>query len=64
MKDCELEARWRDQQLEDNGLLDPGQPTETAHILYTRRMRAPFTALERQLIRSAVLVQTRRDHVG
>ncbi len=51
MKDREIEGRWRDQQLVENGLLDPGESTETAHIDYTKRMRKPFTPIERQLIR-------------
>lgn len=53
-QDAQDEARWRDRQLEENGLLDPDQPTETAHVEYTRAMRREFTPLERQLIRQAL----------
>lgn len=53
-KDTEHEAQWRDSQLFENGLLDPGQPTETASIDYNRCMRKPFTLLERQMIRYAL----------
>lgn len=46
------EANWRDLQLEKFGLLDEGQPTETAHNEYVERMSAPFTAVERRMIRA------------
>lgn len=59
MKDSEIEMRWRDQQLEENGLLDPDQPTETATIDYQRRMRAEFTPIERQMIRWAIFGEDR-----
>lgn len=55
MSDVEIEARWRDQQLEENGLLDPGESTETAHYDYVKRMRAEFTPAERQMIRYVLL---------
>ena len=51
MADAEIEARWRDHQLKDNGLLDPGQSTETAHNDYTKCMQAEFTPAERQMLR-------------
>lgn len=51
MKDAETEARWRDQQLVENGLLDEGESTETAHNDYIKEMRKPFTGIERQMLR-------------
>jgi len=54
MTDAEIETRWRDEQLKENGLLDHDQPTETAHNDYTKRMRTEFTPVERQMIRFIV----------
>lgn len=51
MSEAELEARVRDQRLQDDGLLDPDQPTETAHKDHVRRMKDQFTPTERRLIR-------------
>ena len=56
MSDAEIEARRRDQQIEENGLLDPGQSTETAHNDYTKRMQAEFTPVERQTLRFMIIV--------
>lgn len=53
--DAELEARIRDQKLREFGLLDPDQSTETSHNDYVKRVRAPFSPVERQLIRYFVL---------
>ena len=36
---------------EECGLLDPDQPTLTAHNEYTRTQQAEFTSFERQMIR-------------
>ncbi len=52
--DAVIEAGWRDWRLEHDGLLDPGQPTESAHVLYVQRMTAPFSPLERRMIRYAL----------
>lgn len=49
--DAELEARIRDQRLQNDGPLDPGQPTETVHKDHVRRMRSEFSPTERRLIR-------------
>lgn len=51
-QDAKDEAQWRDWRLEHDGLLDPDQPTETAHLAYRARLFAEFTPLERAMIRS------------
>ncbi|HBO13353.1 MAG TPA: hypothetical protein DD491_11265 [Halieaceae bacterium] len=51
MTDAELEARRRDHEAEAAGLIDPGQPTETAHRDHVRAMEAELSPLERRLIR-------------
>ena len=55
MSDAQLEANWRDWRLENDGLLDPGQPTESSTVTYQREMRqrlfGSFTAEERMAIR-------------
>ena len=44
---------WRrDREIEEFGLLEPGQPTETAHIEHVRAMQAEFSPAERRLIRA------------
>lgn len=53
-EDRELELAIEHHRLVDNGLLDPGQSTEYAHILYQRRLNAPFSVEERRLIRVAL----------
>lgn len=53
MSDARLEANWRDLWMDNAGLLEPRQPTESAHVEYVRRMSAPFDATERRLIRAA-----------
>jgi len=54
-----LEAEFRDFQLEELGLLDPGQPTETATINHRQAMEAQFTPLERRQIRYMLGLNTR-----
>ena len=51
LEDREFEARLRDWKLVDAGLLDEGQPTETATIDYNQKMVALFTAMDRREIR-------------
>ena len=51
MKEAEMEARRRDMDAENFGLLDEGQPTLTAHLDHVRSMVAEFSATERRLIR-------------
>ena len=55
MNEAEWEARLRDKRLLDDGLLDPDQPTETAHRDHVRKMEAEFSPLERRLIRHEIL---------
>ena len=38
-------------ELEEFGLLDPGQPTKLAHKKHEKAMTAEFTGLERRMIR-------------
>ncbi len=55
--DAQLEANWRDLWMDNAGLLEPGQPTESAHVEHVRRMSAPFDTTERRLIRAALTPQ-------
>lgn len=54
MSDAEFEARRRDHEAHAAGLLDPDQPTETAHRDHVAAMEADFAPLERRLIRRAL----------
>ena len=49
--EAEIEARRRDRELEEAGVLEPGESTETAHNDHVRAMRAEFTPEERAIIR-------------
>ena len=55
MSDAQDEANWRDWQAEHLGLLDPGQPTETATVNHRKRMEAEFSPAERRMIRYLLL---------
>lgn len=41
LSDAATEANWRDWQLEHLGLLDEGQPTESAHIRHRDKKPTP-----------------------